>query len=266
MSTRLWRPVYGEGDRAPSDREERDRQQRGDLDAHHRAGRAPALHAGHEQRPQRQRDVEGGLDGQRPRRADAAQRRGQPRVLQEPVVDPPVAGEDAAQPDGRGQHGEREPVGGHDAQHAPARVVADARRRAAREARGQERAVEQEARDHEEEGHAHVQPRRVGPERVEQVEARDRRHVGDEDRAGRDRAHAVERAGSAGCRGAARRRRERRGCSRCGQLTLDADVGLRAWRPQSASADGSRSWRSPRWRSAPRRRSITATTRSSATR
>ena len=115
-----------------------------------RAGR-PRCTRAMSQRPQRQRDVERRLDGQRPRRADAAQRRGQPRVLQEPVVDPPVAGEDAAEPDRRGQDGQRQPVGGDDAQHAPARVVADPRRRAAREARGQERAVEQEARDHEEE-------------------------------------------------------------------------------------------------------------------
>ena len=61
--------------------------------------------------------------------------------------------------------GERHPISGDDAQHAPAGVIAN-RGGAGREARHEERAVEQEARDHEEERDPDVQPRRRGRERA----------------------------------------------------------------------------------------------------
>ena len=71
--------------------------------------------------------------------------------LQEQVVAPPVVGEHPDDAGEDGQHGQRQPVRGHDPQRAPAQIAAGRGHRSARRPRGDVGPVEQEARDHEEE-------------------------------------------------------------------------------------------------------------------
>ena len=52
------------------------------------------------------------------------------------------------------ENGESDPVGGHDAQHPPPRVIAQARTAPPLEVGCDEGAVQQEAGDHEEQRHA----------------------------------------------------------------------------------------------------------------
>ena len=149
--------------------------------------------APHRPGPDRQEGVEGHLDAERPRLPDAPVDRGDVVDLQEAVVgDDAVDAEHLAlEPQPHGDHGQRDPIGRDDAQGAADRVAAQARRRPALRAPRHERAVEQEARDHEEDRHADVQL--AEPGEVGIVERKlGRRDVEAEDRQGGDRSQRVE--------------------------------------------------------------------------
>jgi hypothetical protein len=113
------------------------------------AARADA-HATQRHRPERQQRVEHHLHAQAPGHRDTAADGLLGVDLEEEVVAPPVAAEHADDSGEDRQHGQRHPIGGDDAQDAPARVAHRAGRRDAVRARRHERAVEQEAGDDEE--------------------------------------------------------------------------------------------------------------------
>ena len=142
-------------DRRP--RAQADRRQQPEFDPHRPAPRDPPQAPGDQGGVDGERRVERDLDAQRPGRSDPLQHGPVVVDLHEPVIDPPVVGEDAAQAGIDGQHGQRQPVGREDPQQAPAGVVAQAARGRPQQASGHERAVEQEARDHEEQRHPDVQ-------------------------------------------------------------------------------------------------------------
>jgi hypothetical protein len=146
-----------EGQRAQRQRGHAEQGQRGELRADLEAHGPAVQELRGRERVEREQDVELHLDAQAPRGGDAAPEVLQRRVLQEEVVDVPVAEDVAAEAGPDRQHGERQPVRRDDAQHAAARVAQHARRGAALEARSDERAIEQEARDHEEQRDADVE-------------------------------------------------------------------------------------------------------------
>ena len=156
----------------------------------------------------REHEVEDDLDRQRPRWPDARDRRlrvvvldeerashQQPGVEARAVVQPRrIADEDGLQTD-RGDE-EDHPVDREDAQRAVAQVRADRRRRLVVQRRGGKRAIQQEARQREEERHAVLEiekhpghrpqvDRPTGGRRIEP-------HVADADAARRERAHALD--------------------------------------------------------------------------
>ena len=114
--------------------------------------------------------------------------------LGEAVVGPePVGREDAARPQPPRRERQRQPVGRDDAQEAPPRVGADGRHRLLALARHDERAVEQEARDAEEDRHADLEAHReVADERARVLGAREEGGVGAEHRDRRDRAQRID--------------------------------------------------------------------------
>ena len=143
------------------------------------------------ERPQRQHEVEGHLDAQRPRGPDAAEHGLDAEVLDEAEVAPPVAVEHR-DPSERTHDEEREPERRDDPQQAPAQVAPGPRGGAAVEAGGDERAVEQEARQDEEQRDTGVE---AGRERAERVRAREAGAVADvqhDDAERGQRADAVE--------------------------------------------------------------------------
>ena len=121
---------------------------------------------GHQQHEEGQQDVEEDLDAEAPGGRDPAAvgvggagplRCVDGVVLEQPVVDPPVAAEDPghARDDRRDrQHG---PVGGGDPEEAAPGVAAEGGSVPGADAGGDERPVEQEGREQEEERHADVE-------------------------------------------------------------------------------------------------------------
>ena len=142
--------------RLPGQRERRQAEQRQRLAAQPGRPRAP-----HQPRPQRQERVEGDLHAQRPGLHEpAGERVGRVDLAEAVVGDDPAQREHARQREGDRRDGQCEPVRGHDPQRPPARVAPDARQLAIVEPREQERAVEHEARDHEEDRDADLEPLR----------------------------------------------------------------------------------------------------------
>ena len=135
-------------------------------------------------RPQRQEGVEGDLDAQRPRLRQPAPDRRLAIGLREAVVGPQaVAREHAARAQPPGRERQRQPVGGHDAQEPPPRVGAHRGHRLPALAGDHERAVQQEARDAEEDRHADLQAHgEVADERARVLGAGEEGGVGAEDR------------------------------------------------------------------------------------
>ena len=152
---RAERPVRAQ-DVAIGQRGGRHQRQEGELGDDLPAARQAADRAGHQHRVERQQQVEGDLDAQRPRRGDALQHVVVAVDLAEAVEQPEVAGEHARDAGVDRQHGQRQPVGGHDPQDPPAQVARQRRPAGAVQPRGDERAVEQEARDREEDRHPHL--------------------------------------------------------------------------------------------------------------
>ncbi len=128
--------------------------------------RPPRTEADEPERDQREHQVEDELGGEAPRLRDRvvalvagpaaqgdvlAREREQQEVVEERVLH---ATEELTEE--HDAHGEREPVAGNDAQHAPPQVGADADRRLGVELAGHERPEQQEARDHEEHRDADV--------------------------------------------------------------------------------------------------------------
>ena len=151
------------------DRAEVEQRQQHKLASDPGPDRRASGHARHQHREHGEHEIEGHLRGERPGGADSLEVGLGGVDLQKAVVDPPVPGEHAGEAGPDRQQRECRPVGRHDPEQAPADVSAGAHRRPEPPAGGEEGAVEQEARDHEEDRHAHVQPRQQRADPVAEV-------------------------------------------------------------------------------------------------